>query len=166
MGQEDSSLPFADCHSSCLLALVKSTALLDQPTWLESIDRGLAAYRLDTIKLFFLGWQKQDIVGVDYRLRDGSRCTLDMFWNCNAGLTLRLFNTLRATTHTGLRAVWERHAGRLETLEALIRYRMARSLRSRDGTIEVLSSVLSKEGNSETQPWAALALIGEEEACR
>ena len=72
MGQEDSSLPYADCHSSCLLALVKGTALLDEPAWLESIDRGLAAYRLDTIKLFFLGWQKQDIVGMDFRLRDGS----------------------------------------------------------------------------------------------
>jgi hypothetical protein len=159
MGQENDSLPYVDCHSSCLLALAKSTVLLDEPAWLASIDRGLEAYRVDTIKLFFLGWQKQDVVGVDYRLPDGSRRTLDMFWNFNAGLTLRLFNTLRATRHAGLREVWERHAPRIEALELLMRHRVAHSLRSRDGTIEILSSMLSAETNSETQPWVALALI-------
>jgi hypothetical protein len=161
MGQESDSLPYVDCHSSCLLALARSTVLLDEPAWLPSIDRGLAAYRLDTIKIFFLGTQKQDVVGVDYKLPDGSRRTLDMFWNFNGGLTLRLFNALRATRHAGLRAVWERHAPRIEALELLMRHRIGQSLRPRDGAVEILSSVLSAETNSETQPWAALALIGE-----
>jgi len=162
MGQGNDALPYVDCHSSCLLALVKGTILLDELAWLSSIDRGLAAFRLDTIGIFFLGMQKQDVAGVDYKLPDGSRRTLDMFWNFNAGLALRLFNALRATRHSGLRTVWERHAARIEMLEMVMRHRIARSLRPRDGAIEILSSMLSAETNSETQPWVALALIGEE----
>ena len=159
MARDDSSLPCVDCHSSCLLALAMGTALLDEPGWLPGIDRGLAAFRVDTISFEFYGPKKQDVVGVDYRLPDGSRRTLDTFWNFSGGLTLRLFNTLRATTHAGLREVWELHAPRLEALELLMRHRIAHSLRARDGTIEILTSVLSSETNSETQPWVALALI-------
>jgi 2-polyprenyl-3-methyl-5-hydroxy-6-metoxy-1,4-benzoquinol methylase len=162
MGQESDSLPYPDCHGSCLLALVRGTELLDETAWLASIDRGLAAYRIDTIRIFFLGMQKQDLVGVDYKLPDGSRRTLDTFWNFNGGLTLRLFNALRATRHSGLRSIWEKHAPRLEPLEFLIRHRIGKSLRPRGDAIEILSSMLSMETNSETQPWAALALIGEQ----
>jgi hypothetical protein len=162
MGQEHDSLPYADCHSSCLLALVKSTVSLDDPTWLPSIDSGLAAFRVDTVALFFLGSQKQDIVGVDYKLVDGSRRTMDMFWNFNAGLALRLFNALRATEHAGLREIWGRHAARIDMLELLIRHRILKSLRYRDGAVEILSSMLSAETNSETQPWVALALVAAE----
>ncbi|HEY5048395.1 MAG TPA: hypothetical protein VII49_10270 [Rhizomicrobium sp.] len=162
MGQESDSLPYPDCHSSCLLALARGTALLDESGWLTSIDRGLAAYRLDTVRIFFLGYQKQDVVGIDYRLPDGYRRTLDMFWNFNGGLTLRLFNALRSTRHSGLREIWERHSARLDAFDLLIRYRMKRSLRDRGGAIEILSSVLSAETNSETQPWVALALIGDD----
>ena len=161
MGQENDSLPYPDCHASCLLALVQGTELLGETAWLASIDRGLAAYRIDTIRIFFLGMQKQDLVGVDYRLPDGSRRTLDTFWNFNGGLTLRLFNALRATRHSGLREVWQKHTPRLEPLEFLIRQRIGRSLRPRGDAIEILSSMLSMETNSETQPWAALALVGE-----
>ena len=91
MGHENDAMPYVDCHSACLLALARGVALLDQPAWLASIDRGLAAFRIDTISIFFLGTQKQDLVGVDYLSSNGSRRTLDTFWNFNSGLTLRLF---------------------------------------------------------------------------
>jgi hypothetical protein len=161
MGQENDSLPYPDCHSTCLLALVRGTELLGEESWLPSIDLGLASYCIDTIGLFFLGMQKQDIVGVDYKLPDGSRRTLDMFWNFSTGLTLRLFNALRATTHPGLRAVWAKHEPRLSVLEMLMHDRVGKSLRDRDGSIEIRTSMLSMETNSETQPWVALALIGD-----
>jgi hypothetical protein len=160
MGKEEDAMPYVDCHSACLLALARGTALLDEAAWLGSIDRGLAAYRLDTISIFFLGTQKQDIVGVDYLSPNGTRRTLDMFWNFNAGLTLRLFNALRATTHPGLQAVWAKHDGRLSMLEVMMRERIRRSLRPRGAGTEILTSMLSAEGNSETQPWVALGLIG------
>jgi hypothetical protein len=160
MGQEEDAMPYVDCHSACLLALSRGTTLLDEASWIESIDRGLAAYRLDTISIFFLGTQKQDIVGVDYLAPNGTRRTLDMFWNFNAGLTLRLFNALRATVHPGLQAVWMKHEARLSMLEIMMRERIRRSLRPRGAGIEILTSMLSAEGNSETQPWVALGLIG------
>lgn len=161
MGKEQDALPYPDCHSACLLALVRSTAILGTDEWLAAIDRGLAAYRIDTIKLSFLGWQKQDIVGIDYRLPDGSRRTLDMFWNFSAGITLRLFNALRASRHPGLSAIWARHAGRLDLMATLLHARVACSLRPRGDAIEILTSTLSAETNSETQPWVGLGLIDE-----
>jgi hypothetical protein len=162
MGQESDSLPYPDCHSSCILALVRGTELLDVPDWLQGIDRGVAAFRVDTVLVHFFGAQKQDVVGVDYRLPDGSRRTLDTFWNFNGGLTLRLFNAMRSSRHRGLMEIWARHAVRLEALELLIRYRIKQSFRPRGDAIEILSSSLSAETNSETQPWVALALIGED----
>jgi hypothetical protein len=162
MGQENDSLPYVDCHCACLLALTKATALLDEQAWVPAIDRGLAAFRLDTLEIFFLGTQKQDLVGVDYTAPDGHRHTLHTFWNFNAGLALRLFNALRTTPHATLREIWARHAPRLEPIEMLMRHRIGRSLRPRDGSVEILTSMLSAETNSETQPWVALALINDD----
>jgi len=164
MGQNHDEVPHVDCHSACLLALTRATVLLDEPGWLPNIDRGLAAFCLTKSEIVFSGMQKVDVVGVDYKRPYKRRSTQDTFWNFKAGLTLRLFNALRATRHSGLREVWERHATRLTPLEMLLRHNIARSLRQRDDTIEILTSMRSGETNSETQPWVALALIGE--ACQ
>jgi len=162
MGQEADASPYVDCHSSCLLALSRAAVLLDDTGWLASIDRGLAAFRLDTVSIFFLGTQKQDLVGVDYLAPDGTRRTMDTFWNFNSGLTLRLFGALRATSHVELKAVWLKHEARLDVFEMLMRQRIGRSLRPRGDAIEILTSMLSAEGNSETQPWVALGLVGDD----
>jgi hypothetical protein len=157
-------LPYADCHCACLLALVRAVAVLDEGAWLPSIDRGLAAFRIDTVVIDFLGPHKQDVVGVDFfRAGDGTRHTLNMFWNFNAGLGLRLFNALRVTRHAGLQQIWSRHRPRIEALELLMRNRITRSLRPRPPGIEILTSMMSGETNSETQPWVALGLTGETE---
>lgn len=165
MGREPGSLPYVDCHASCLLALVRATALLGESTWLASIDRGLSAYRLDTVAIEFDHVHHvQDLVGIDYLGADNVRQTLNSFWNFTSGLSLRLFNALRVADHAGLRDVWSRHAQRIEAMELLMRNRIERSLRPRGSAIEILTSVLSGETNSETQPWVALGLTGRVEA--
>ena len=161
MGCNHDALPYVDCHASCLLALVRATELLDDPLWLPSIDRGLAAYCIDTVSIGFQGKNhKEDLVGVDYLAPDGVRHTMHTFWNFTSGLSLRLFNALRAARHPGLRDLWAEHATRITAMEWLMRNRIQRSLRPRDGSVEILTSVLSGETNSETQPWVALGLSG------
>jgi hypothetical protein len=161
MGTKHDALPYVDCHAACLLALSRGIELLDEKAWVASIDRGLAAFCIDTVLINFCGPKKQDVVGVDYLDHDSQRHTLETFWNFKAGLCLRLFNALQKTQHEGLRAVWAKHSERLSVLEGLMRDRITRSLRERETGIEILTSMLSAETNSETQPWVALGLCGE-----
>ena len=161
MGTQHDALPYVDCHAACLLTLTRATEILDEKAWLASIDRGLAAFCIDTVLINFCGRKKQDVVGVDFLDHEGQRHTLETFWNFKSGLCLRLFNALRKTKHQGLRAVWAKHTERLSVLEMLMRDRITRSLRERETGTEILTSMLSAETNSETQPWVALGLCGE-----
>jgi hypothetical protein len=161
MGTTHDALPYVDCHVACLLALTRSTEIFNEKAWLPSIDRGLSAFCIDTMLINFCGPKKQDVVGVDYLDHNGQRHTLETFWNFKAGLCLRLFNALRKTKHEGLRAIWTKQSERLSVLEMLMRERINRSLRDRGTGTEILTSMLSNETNSETQPWVALGLCGE-----
>ncbi len=161
MNRKHDPVPFADCHAACLLALTRSTELLGENDWLPSIDRGLSAFCIDTVLINLGGPRKQDVVGVDFLDSNGERRTLEAFWNYKAGLCLRLFNALRNTKHEGLRAIGKKHSERLSIFEMLMRERINRSLRKRETGTEILTSTLSNETNSETQPWVALGLCGE-----
>lgn len=161
MGSTVDALPYVDCHAPCLLALVRASTVLETDEWLEAIDRGLAAFCLDTQKFFFLGDQKIDVVCVDFQDSRGHRHRLETFWNFKSGLCLQLFGALRASPHAGVQAVWEKNRLRIELLEIFMRARIDRSLRRHDDGVEILTSVLSAETNSETQPWVALGLVGE-----
>ena len=160
MGREAGSLPYVDCHSSCLLALVRATDVLDDGQWLASIDLGLRAYRVDTQAIEFdRTLHKQDVVAVDYLATDGTRHAMPAFWNYQIGITLRMLNALRASRRDDLRAVWQLHAPRFTTLEWMLRHRVEQCLRRREDATEIRTSVLSSETNSETQPWVAVALL-------
>jgi hypothetical protein len=161
MGSSVDDLPYVDCHAPCLLALVRASTVLQTDEWLDAIDRGLAAFCLDTQKFFFLGDQKIDVVCVDYQDPRGGRHRLETFWNFKSGLCLQLFGAMRASPHPGIQGVWEKNRLRIELLEVFMRARIDRSLRRHDDGVEILSSVLSAETNSETQPWVALGLVGE-----
>lgn len=160
MGTEVDALPYVDCHATCLLALVRGTEALGSSEWVDSIDRGLAAFCLDTQKFFFLGDQKIDVVCIDYLDAQGKRHKLETFWNFKSGLCLQLFGALRATPNAALQAVWTKHKLRLELLESFMRLRIEGSVRHHEDGVEILTSMLSAETNSETQPWVALGLIG------
>ncbi len=160
MGREADSRPYVDCHSACLLALARATNVLGEDSWLVSIDRSLAAYRVDTQAISFnFAEHKQDLVCVDYLAADGVRHAMPAFWNYHIGITLRMLNEVRASARHGLQTVWARHRDRFVVLEWLLRRRVEECLRSRDGTTEIRTSVLSSETNSETQPWVAIALL-------
>jgi hypothetical protein len=81
------------------------------------------------------------------------------YWNFTAGITLRLFKLLRQSNHQATSEIYDRHKHRIAIQEALLNLQIDRSLRERDGALEIKTGWLSTEGNSETQPWVALGLV-------
>jgi hypothetical protein len=88
------------------------------------------------------------------------RQTNNSFWNYQAGLTLRFFNALRMSPDKRLQEILTRHQERIEILEYIIRRQITKSTYSHVDGVEVRSSYLSTETNSETQPWVLLGLHG------
>lgn len=158
MGQR-TPWPFVDCHSAALLALIRALPVLDDASLAAPIDRALGAFQIATIAHDFGGARKADVVLIDCPHPNGGRARFDAFWNYSAGLTLRAFKALRRAAHPALREVAARHALRMDALGGLMERQIARSLRDRDDALEIRTSHLSAEGNSETQPWVALAVI-------
>lgn len=158
MGAASDTLPYVDCHAACLLALVRASEQLDFIDWMAAIDRGLAAFCLETQ---MVETRKVDSVCVDYLDKYGVRWRTETLWNFKAGICLQLFAALRNSGYPALRAIWAKHRARLEIFEGVLRARLEGSIRRHEDGLEILTSQYSSETNSETQPWAALGLIGD-----
>jgi hypothetical protein len=160
MGWSDAT-PYMDCHAAALLALIRAAPLLPEALRrraAEAVDLGLHAFSLATVQVQFEGPKRQDVVAVDFATPGGRR-QLDGFWNFAAGMALRAFRALSRSPDPELRRIAARHEERLALLRSVIQMQLRRSLRPRGEAMEVLTSVLSGETNSETQPWVALALV-------
>lgn len=157
MGTDIDGLPYVDCHAACLLALVRGTDILGGDDWLGAIDRGLSAFCLDTQVVWD---RKVDVVCVEFQDPAGVRHRTETFWNFKAGLCLQLFHALKSTQAPALRDIWTKHARRMETFEGILRNQIGQSVRTHEDGVEILTSMLSAETNSETQPWVALGLAG------
>ncbi|HLY46406.1 MAG TPA: hypothetical protein VKQ73_12555 [Stellaceae bacterium] len=160
MGVHSQRIVFVDCHSAALFALAQAAEIIADARFAAVIDRGLGCYSIETIRIdWHDGPHKADAIAVAWLDDGGTRHTNHGFWNYHAGLMLRLFAALRRTPDPSLQAVAARHRDRIELFELMIRHQITHSLASSDSTVEIRSSVLSTETNSETQPWAALGLI-------
>jgi hypothetical protein len=155
---EGSRHAFLDCQAAALLALVHAAEVLEDAAVVASLERGLGALHLVTVRNEFAGVHKLDTVAVVYREANGEARCFNGFWNFSIALALRAIAALQASSSPVLAGVRERQAGRLDMLQAVMEQQLARSLREREDCLEVLTSYLSGEGNSETQPWVALAL--------
>jgi hypothetical protein len=160
MGAHSHRIVFVDCHSAALLALTEAAQYINDSRFAAVIDRGLACYCIETTKIdWHDGPHKIDAIAVDWIDDHGTRHTNHGYWNYHAGLTLRFFAALRKATDPALRTVAERHRERIELFEMIIRWHIERSLSWRESAVEIRSSVLSTETNSETQSWATLGLL-------
>jgi hypothetical protein len=160
MGAHSHRNVFVDCHSAALLALTEAAGHIEDPRFTAAIDRGLGCYCIETTTIdWHDGPHKIDAVAVAWVDDDGSRKTNHGFWNYHTGLTLRFFAALGKAADPGLQAVAARHSQRIELFEMIMRWHLDRSLSWRDGAVEIRSSILSTETNSETQPWAMLGLL-------
>jgi hypothetical protein len=120
----------------------------------------LGAYGLVTCGVELPNPHKIDTVAVELPggRTDGQHHT--GFWNFKAGLGLRFFAALRDSPVAGLQAIAGRHGDRIELFEAILRRQLAQSVAERGQCVEIRTSMLSGETNSETQPWAMLGLLG------
>jgi hypothetical protein len=161
MGVHSQRIVFVDCHSAALLALVEAMRHIPDPRFAAAIDRGLGCYCIDTTRIdWHDGPHKADVVSVAWVDDDGIRRWNSGFWNFQTGLMLRLFGALRNTTDPALQEIVARHRERIGLFEMIIRWHIARSLTWHEDAVEIRSSMLSTETNSETQPWAVLGLLG------
>jgi hypothetical protein len=161
MGIAADSPVYMDCHSAALLAFTHAASHLDDPRLAAAIDRGLGIYTLATHAILFeRKLHKADLVAVSWVDNAGMRQTNNSFWNYQAGLTLRFFNALRMSPDKRLQEILTRHQERIEILEYIIRRQITKSTYSHVDGVEVRSSYLSTETNSETQPWVLLGLHG------
>ncbi len=159
MGRTVNSNPFIDCHSAAILALAKSYKHLRDSRFLQLIDLALAAYSIRTTTIELGGRRKQDVVGIDFQQPHKNHTFVDAYWNFCTALALRAILALKLNDIPEISGIYKKHEVRLEIFETLIRMQFARSTTVRDGAIEVRTSVLSGESNSETQPWVALGLF-------
>jgi hypothetical protein len=160
MGAQSQRIVFVDCHSAALLALTEAAKFIEDSRLAAVIDRGLGCYCIETTKIdWHDGPHKIDSIAVDWVDDHGTRLTNHGYWNYHAGLTLRFFAALRKAVHPALQAIAARHRERIELLEMIMRWHIERSLSWRGDAVEIRSSVLSTETNSETQPWATLGLL-------
>jgi hypothetical protein len=151
---------FVDGHSSSLLALTQASRYLSDPRFATAIDRGLAAYCIETCKVDIGRPVKVDVVSTAIGDGNGFRHTENAYWNFNVGLTLRFFGALRSAPDPTLQEIAARHRDRIDLLEALMHWQLLRSITERDDCVEIRTSVYSGETNSETQPWVMLGLLG------
>jgi len=160
MGIHSKRFVFIDCHSAALLALTKAARYIDDSRLAAVIDRGLGSYCIETTKIDWIdGPHKADVVAASWVDDQGVRLTNNAFWNYQVGLTLRFFAALRNSPDSRLRKIAARHRDRMELCEMIMLRQIEKSLSRYDGAIEIRTSVLSAETNSETQPWATLGLL-------
>lgn len=156
---------FLDCHAAALLALARLVRPDGDARLGPALRRGLAALRFgairppqgDTAMPF-------DTVVVRTEAAEGRITEDGAFWSYKAGLLLR---ALRAVEHAvlagnlDLSAAERRRAADLaKTCEA----QLAGCLRRHADGAEYLTSPYANETNSETQPWALLALASPDAA--
>jgi hypothetical protein len=151
---------FVDGHSASLLALTQAARTLPDPRLAEAIDRGLAAFCIETTTVMLDRPVKIDTVSTSIGDVHGNRYNENAYWNFNVGLALRLFAALRASPDPALQQIAARHRDRIELLELVLHWQLRRSITEREGCVEIRTSIYSSETNSETQPWVMLGLLG------
>ena len=151
---------FVDCHSAALLALAQAVRYVEDPRLVETLERGLASYSVESYTLAAGSECRMDTVSTHMVDRLGTRRTQNAFWNFKAGLTLRFLSALRNSPNPSLRSIAAVHSEKLERMEMILRQQIVRSITQREDGIEIRTAVSAGETNSETQPWVMLGLFG------
>jgi hypothetical protein len=158
--------PFLDNHAACILALARAA-------WHGDPDAAIAGTVHEAIRGIRLHTGTIDIGGGHLVAYDGL-AVLDPsngrrpdrplhvdtgFWNYKLGLTLRALHATLAAADAGILPITAEQ--RLQTCLRidLARHQLASSFRHHGPQLEILTSRLAGETNSETQPWVALGLI-------
>lgn len=157
MRQDSPRFAYVDCHSAALLALTQAARCTDDPRLPAAIERGLAAYCLETDRG---GGGVLDTVSTLIIDQHEKRNTVNAFWNFQAGMTLRFLAALRNSPVASLQVVATRNRERIDLLDMVLRLQVKRSVTEHADGLEMRCSAFHPETNSETQPWVMLGLVG------
>lgn len=81
------------------------------------------------------------------------------FWNFKLGVTLRALNAAERASASGAVRLTDEDHTRLSVRRELCVKFLSASMREHGDLLEVLTSRIAGETNSETQPWVALGLV-------
>ncbi len=159
-------VPFLDNHSACILALARA-AWHGTPPGTEPGALGRAAHEgvlgirlyTGTVDLGNNGHtEAYDGIAVLNLPERGVHADTG-FWNFKTGVTLRALHALEDAGDAGVVPMSEVDRRRIRRRIDLGQDLLTASYRWHGDMLEVLTSVISGETNSETQPWIALGLV-------
>ena len=152
---------FLDCHAACLLALARASRHGDPTGALApAIAAGLRNIHLyqGVVKLSPTHSEPYDGLAVIQRRRWDTHVDTG-FWTFKVGLVLRALHAVRRAADAGALPLSDAARRALDVRVSVAERQIAASCRRVGDRIEVMTSPVATETNSETQPWVALGLV-------
>lgn len=156
--------PFLDNHAACILALARSArhndpAGIPQGEIGRAVHRGIAAIRIHATMVDLGGGHAEPYAGLAVVNPPGAFPHADTgFWNFKLGLVLRALHAARTAAEAGAITMTPLEREEIALRVLIARAMLERSLHKDGDTLELRTSRIAGETNSETQPWAALGL--------
>ena len=157
--------PFLDNHAACILALVRA-AWHGDPSGVivGTVHEAIRAIRLHTGTIdvgggHLVAYDGLAVLSALGRDPADRRLHVDTgFWNYKLGVTLRALHATLAAADAGILAITPEQRLQTTLRVELARHQLVASFRPHGSQLEILTSRLAGETNSETQPWVALGL--------
>ena len=153
--------PFLDSHAACVLALARAAWHGDPEGALgRAVHEAILGIRLYTGTVDLGGGHLEAYDGLAVLNPPERGVHADTgFWNFKLGLVLRALHAARHAAEAGVIAMTERERQRLHLRVMVAQDLLAASYRWHGAMLEVLTSRISGETNSETEPWVALGVV-------
>ena len=153
--------PFLDSHAACVLALARAAWHGDPEGALgQAVHEAILGIRLYTGTVDLGGGHLETYDGLAVLNPPERGVHADTgFWNFKLGLVLRALHAAGHAAEAGVIAMTERERQRLDLRIMVARDLLAGSYRWHGAMLEVLTSRISGETNSETEPWVALGMV-------
>ena len=157
--------PFLDNHAACILALARAAWHGDPGNAIVgTVHEAIRAIRLHTGTIdvgggHLVAYDGLAVMSALSRDPSDRRLHVDAgFWNYKLGVTLRALNATLAAADAGILAITPEQRLQTTLRIDLARTQLVGSFRHHGPQLEILTSRLAGETNSETQPWVALGL--------
>ena len=153
--------PFLDNHAACILALARAAWHGDPGGALaRTVHESIRGIRLHSGTIDVGGGHMVAYDGLAVVNPPGHRPHVDSgFWNYKLGVTLRALHATLAAADAGVLAMTPDQCLQVQLRIDLARHQLVPSFRPHGPQLEMLTSRLAGETNSETQPWVALGLV-------
>ena len=153
--------PFLDNHAACVLALARAAWHGDADGALgRAVHEGILGIRLYTGTVLLNAEHAEAYDGLAVLSRPDRPAHADTgFWNFKLGMVMRALQAVRNAAASGVIAASAQERERLRQRLELAQCLIDESIREQGDGLEVLTSRIAGETNSETQPWVALGLV-------